>query len=129
MFQSYPFRINLKIILRSIFHVLLCSIIKADEHEYLRSKRAIGGESLDTSNFVLYIDPNGSRFIEVPREYMSNWLDDQKMWQHVRINLYYNHFFFLYLVVNYISYSMLYFLCYSTCFSYPWILYFYRSIC
>jgi len=68
--------------------ILLCSFTNADERYYLiRHNRAIGGESLDTSNFVLYIDPNGNRFIEVPREYMNNWLDDQKMWRTVRMNI------------------------------------------
>jgi hypothetical protein len=89
MFQSYLFRINLKIIFLSIVYVLLCLITKADG---IRSKRAIGGESLDTSNFVLYIDPNDSRYIEVPVEYMNNWLDDLEMWRNVRINLYSHHF-------------------------------------
>ena len=84
MFQSYLFRINLNIIFLSIIYVLLCLIIKADGDDHrLRSKRAIGGESLDTSNFVLYVDPNNLRYIEVPTEYMNNWLDDLEMWRKV----------------------------------------------
>jgi hypothetical protein len=70
-----------------LLNTFLYSFTNADEHDLLRYKRAIGGESLDTSNFVLYIDPNGNRFIEVPSEYMYNWLDDQKMWRTVRMTI------------------------------------------
>jgi hypothetical protein len=84
MFDYYQLTINSKLIIIIILlKVLLCSFINAD-----RDKRSIGGESLDTSNFVLYIDPNGNRFIEVPRDYMNNWLDDQKMWRRVKMNIY-----------------------------------------
>lgn len=76
--------------------ILLNSFINADEYYIYRHKRAIGGESLDTSNFVLYIDPNGTRFIEVPRDFMNNWLGDQKMWRTVRVN---NSFFEIFLFV------------------------------
>lgn len=66
-----------------ILQVSLCSLRIVDEHYSARRNRAIGGESLDTSNFVLYIDSNNSRFIEVPQEYMKNWIDDHKMWRTV----------------------------------------------
>ena len=49
-----------------------------------RTRRAIGGESLDTSNYVLFTDEDtGIRYIEVPYEYMQQWLDDQRMWRTV----------------------------------------------
>lgn len=83
MFRLYSSRINSKIVLFMLFQIFLSSI----ESSQLRSRRDIGGESLDTSNFVLTIDANGSRFIEVPQEYMGNWLDDQIMWRTVSINL------------------------------------------
>ena len=66
--------------------IVLKTSLCANERYLIRHNRAIGGESLDTSNFVLYIDPHGARFIEVPKEFMSNWIDDQKMWKIVRIN-------------------------------------------
>jgi hypothetical protein len=84
MFDYYQLTIDSKII---FIIILLCSFINADEHYLIRYNRAIGGESLDTSNFVLYIDSNGNRFIEIPEEYMNNWLDDQKMWRTVKINI------------------------------------------
>jgi hypothetical protein len=71
----------------TILKLSLCLFTNVDERYLLRHKRAIGGESLDTSNYVLYIDPNGSRFIEVPKEYMKNWIHDQHMWRTVRINI------------------------------------------
>ena len=83
MFHSYSSRIDNKIVLFTLFQIFLSLI----ESSQLRSRRDIGGESLDTSNFVLTIDANGSRFIEVPQEYMGNWLDDQIMWRTVRIHL------------------------------------------
>lgn len=51
---------------------------------HANQQRSIGGESLDTSNYDLYIDEYGRRFIEVPEDYMNNWLHDQKMWRRVR---------------------------------------------
>lgn len=62
------------------------SIVSAENkfvHEQ-RWKRAIGGESLDSSNFVLYEDPQtGFKYIEVPYDFMEQWLDDQRMWRTV----------------------------------------------
>lgn len=83
MFHSYLLRLNRQIVLFTLFQLVLSPI----ESSQVRSRRDIGGESLDTSNFVLTIDANGSRFIEVPKEYMANWLDDQIMWRTVRQNL------------------------------------------
>lgn len=49
-----------------------------------RFKRAIGGQSLDSSNFVLYIDEStGARYVEVPYEYMKKWINDQLIWETV----------------------------------------------
>ncbi len=88
MFNYSQLKINSKLIFIIILlKVFLCSFTNADNHYLIRYKRSIGGESLDTSNFVLYIDPNGNKFIEVPREYMNNWLGDQKMWRSVRMNI------------------------------------------
>lgn len=78
MFDYFK-QIFLIIQLKSFFYLFT----NADEFYISRYKRAIGGESLDTSNFVLSIDPDGTRFIEIPREFMNNWLDDQKMWRQV----------------------------------------------
>ncbi|CAF1175480.1 unnamed protein product [Rotaria sp. Silwood1] len=77
MFDDHQRMINLII----IFQILLCSLSNANEYYFLKYNRAIGGESLDTAKVVLYIDTNSSRFIEIPREYMKNWIDDQKMWR------------------------------------------------
>jgi hypothetical protein len=77
------FTISLKIIfIIIILKVFLYSKLNADDNEL--QNRAIGGESLDTSNFVLFIDENGSRFVEVPYQYMKQWLTNQKMWRTVR---------------------------------------------
>lgn len=75
------------IVVLMIIPVFFCSIVHAEKWHRIRSRRDIGGESLDTSNFVLTIDTNGTRFVEVPREYMINWLDDQIMWRTVRRTL------------------------------------------
>ncbi|UJR33628.1 hypothetical protein I4U23_021063 [Adineta vaga] len=55
--------------------------------DVLEQTRAIGGESLDTSNFVLHIDENDERYIEIPYEYMKQWINDQKMWRRWSIAL------------------------------------------
>jgi hypothetical protein len=107
IFIYQQFTISLKIIfIIIIFKAFLYSKINADED--LLQSRAIGGESLDTSNFVLYIDGNGSRFIEVPYKYMSQWLKDQKMWRTVRgKDIYISLIFgFFHLVVDYVNNSM-----------------------
>jgi hypothetical protein len=70
---------------KTIFILTLFLYLSTNADEDLsRQRRAIGGESLDTSNFVLYIDDNGVRFVEVPYEYMTQWLNDQKMWRTVK---------------------------------------------
>lgn len=84
VFVYHQFTISYKIIfIIIILKVFLYSKANADE-DLSQQTRAIGGESLDISNFGLYIDENGSRFIEVPYEYMRQWLKDQKMWRTVR---------------------------------------------
>jgi hypothetical protein len=118
IFIYQQFTISLKIIfIIIIFKAFLYSKINADED--LLQSRAIGGESLDTSNFVLYIDGNGSRFIEVPYKYMSQWLKDQKMWRTVRgKDIYISLIFgFFHLVVDYVNNSMFHLFCYVSCFS------------
>ncbi len=83
VFVYHQFKISLKIIfIIIIFETVLCSKRNVDE-DLSRQTRDIGGESLDTTNFVLYIDEAGSRFIEVPYEYMTEWIKDQKMWRTV----------------------------------------------
>ena len=79
----HQFKINLKIIfIIIILKTISCLKTNPDEN-VSRQIRAIGGESLDTTNFVLYVDDDGSRFIEVPYEYMIEWIKDQKMWRTV----------------------------------------------
>jgi len=83
VFVYHQFKISLKIIfIIIIFETVLCSKRNIDE-DLSRQTRDIGGVSLDTTNFVLYIDEAGSRFIEVPYEYMTEWIKDQKMWRTV----------------------------------------------
>lgn len=69
-----------------LLNIVLYSFTNGGQSYLPRQHRAIGGESLDTSKYILYIDANSSRFIEVPQEYMKNWIDDQKMWRTVKIN-------------------------------------------
>ncbi|CAF1001343.1 unnamed protein product [Rotaria sordida] len=82
MFDYHQRTINLILIfIIIIFQVSLCSIRNVNEHYFFEHNRAIGGESLDTSKFVLYIDKNASRYIDIPEAYMKNWINDQKMWR------------------------------------------------
>ena len=90
MFSSLPIFIHRHFSFYSKFLILifllnLITITNTYAHsENQRWKRAIGGESLDTSNFVLYIDEaTGFKYIEVPYEYMQQWLNDQRMWRTV----------------------------------------------
>ena len=103
LFNYSQLKFNIKLIfIIIILKVLLYSFTNANEDYIFRYKRAIGGESLDTPNFILYIDPDGNRFIEVPEDYMNNWLDDQKMWRRVRIYIYsysYLHFKLIYFLI------------------------------
>ena len=84
MFANHQLIIKLKKIF--IMMIIRLSLCKANNHYSLRFDRGIGGESLDTSYTVLYVSPNGSRFIDVPRKFMENWLTDRKMWRTVGIN-------------------------------------------
>ena len=71
------------IIFLVVFKLANSTATNAGENS-VRDKRAIGGESLDPSNFVLYEDENtGMRFIEVPYVFMQQSLNDQKMWRTV----------------------------------------------
>ena len=75
---------NLSSILILILLLCLSRLSRVFADDQSRWKRAIGGESLDSSNFVLYEDPaTGFKYIEVPYEYMEQWLDDQRMWRTV----------------------------------------------
>ncbi|CAF0786949.1 unnamed protein product [Adineta steineri] len=87
-----------------LLKIALCSTTYTDD-ELLLANRAIGGESLDTSNFVLYIDENGSRFIEVPYEYMTEWIKDQKMWRTWSIMLIILCFIFFTIVVAFLVHN------------------------
>ena len=111
-FPSDQYQIHLKtLLIVLILQLVLCAKLNANE-ELLEQTRAIGGESLDTSNFVLYIDENKARFIEIPYEFMKQRIQDQKMWRRVRANdrcLLENcisTMFFYLLVVNHAKCSM-----------------------
>ncbi|CAF1010594.1 unnamed protein product [Rotaria magnacalcarata] len=74
--------INSKLIfITLLIEVSLYSLVNGHHSFLFDNNRAIGGESLDTSKFVVYVNENSSRFIEIPQEYMKNWIDDQKMWR------------------------------------------------
>jgi hypothetical protein len=71
-------------LLIAILKLSLFSQTDATTNNNLRNKRAIGGDSLDQSNFVLYVDENtGLKYFEVPYVYMQQWLNDQRMWRTV----------------------------------------------
>ena len=67
-----------------VFKLVVSQATNAEESSD-REKRAIGGESFDPSNFVLYVDEStGMKFIEVPYVFMQRSLNDQRMWRAVR---------------------------------------------
>jgi len=119
-----------KLIVILLLKLSFCSLIDAHVKQ---QQRSIGGESLDTSNYNLYIDEKGMRFIEVPEDYMDNWLDDQKMWRRVRQRIELTFFGiknnFDFSVDNYFSCSLFDFLQYSIIFRYSRLFNSHRSIC
>lgn len=67
-----------------VFNLFALQVTDAEESSG-RERRAIGGESFDPSNFVLYVDEStGMKFIEVPYVFMQRSLNDQRMWRTVR---------------------------------------------
>ncbi|CAF0749949.1 unnamed protein product [Adineta ricciae] len=104
-FFSDQFQIHLKtLLIVLILQLVLCTKLNTNE-ELLEQTRAIGGESLDTSNFVLYIDENKARFIEVPYEFMKQRIQDQKMWRRWSIMLSVLCFVFLVILIAYLIHN------------------------